>query len=287
LFDFRVPKAITALVVGIALSISGLQMQTVFRNPLAGPYVLGVSAGASLAVALFALGTSSFIFGFTLAGTMSLALVAWSGAFLVMLMILFLSARVNDNVTILILGMLFTSATGAVVNILQYFSNESLLKAFIVWTMGSLGSITSRQLFVMIPAVIAGVLVTLFKIKDLNAFLLGETYARSIGVNIRASRLYIFFSASMLTGAVTAFCGPIGFVGIAVPHLARVLFRVSDHQTLVPAVILTGANLMLISDIISQLPGMHTTLPINSVTALIGIPVIVWMIVKNRKFVTL
>jgi iron complex transport system permease protein len=218
---------------------------------------------------------------------MSLAMVAWSGAFLVMLLVLFVSARVNDNVTILILGMLFTSATGAVVNILQYFSNESLLKAFIVWTMGSLGSITTQQLKVMIPAIAAGILITLLKIKDLNAFLLGETYARSIGVNIRLSRLFIFFSASLLTGVVTAFCGPIGFIGIAVPHLARVLFRVSDHQTLVPAVILTGANLMLLSDIISQLPGMHTTLPINSVTALIGIPVIVWMIVKKRKFVTL
>lgn len=286
LYDFRLPKAITAVLTGIALSVSGLQMQTVFRNPLAGPYVLGISAGASLGVALFALGFSSvFAMGiFSASGAWSLAMVAWAGAFLVMLLVLFVSAKVNDNMTILILGILFTSAASAIVSILQYFSSEAMLKSFIVWTMGSLGGVTHSQLNVLIPAILAGTLLAFVKVKDLNAFLLGETYARSLGVNINRSRLMIFFSASLLAGTITAFCGPIGFIGIAVPHLARVMFRTAGHLVLIPAVILIGANVMLLSDIIAQLPGFQTTLPINSVTALLGIPVVVWMIVKNRKF---
>ncbi|MFZ5429065.1 MAG: iron chelate uptake ABC transporter family permease subunit [Bacteroidota bacterium] len=284
--DFRLPKAITAMVTGIALSVSGLQMQTVFRNPLAGPYVLGISAGASLGVALFALGFSSALTWGFMSGTgaWSLALVAWSGAFLVMLLVLFVSARVNDNMTILILGILFSSAASSVVSILQYFSSEAMLKSFIVWTMGSLGGVTFSQLAVLVPATVAGVLIAFYKTKDLNAFLLGENYARSLGVNIIRSRLVIFFGASLLAGTITAFCGPIGFIGIAVPHLARVMFKTANHLVLVPAVILTGANVMLLSDIIAQLPGFQATLPINSVTALLGIPVVVWMIVKNRKF---
>lgn len=286
--DFRLPKAITAVVAGVALSLSGLQMQTIFRNPLAGPYVLGISSGASLAVALFSLGFSSVVAaGFTLMGSWSLALAAWTGSFLVMLLVLFVSARVNDNMTILILGILFSGAAGAVVSILQYFTSESLLKSFIVWTMGSLGSITWSQLSVVVPAIAAGVILSLLKMKDLNAFLLGETYARSLGVNIHRSRLVILFSASLLAGTVTAFCGPVGFIGIAVPHLARVLFKTTSHQVLIPAVLLLGANMLLLSDIIAQLPGMQTTLPINSVTALLGIPVVVWMIVSNKKFAAL
>lgn len=286
LFDFRLPKAITALVTGIALSISGLQMQTVFRNPLAGPYVLGISAGASLGVAIFALGFSSFLTVGILSGTgaWTLALVAWAGAFLVMLLVLFVSARVNDNMTILILGILFSSAATAIVSILQYFSSESMLKSFIVWTMGSLGGVTYNQLWVLIPATMAGVLIAIVKSKDLNAFLLGEIYARSLGVNIVRSRLLIFFGSSLLAGTITAFCGPIGFIGIAVPHLARVIFRTANHLILIPAVILIGANVMLLSDIIAQLPGFQATLPINSVTALLGIPVVIWMIIRNRKF---
>jgi iron complex transport system permease protein len=286
--EYRLPKAIIAVAAGIALSVSGLQMQTVFRNPLAGPYVLGISAGASLAVAFFALGFSSlFAGGLSVAGTWSLAMVAWLGSFLAMLLVLIVSARVNDNMTILILGLLFSSAAGAIVSVLQYFSNESMLKAFIVWTMGSLGSITTNQLSVVVPAVLLGCFIAFFKMKDLNAFLLGETYARSLGVNIARSRMVILFSASLLAGTITAFCGPIGFIGIAVPHLARVIFRDSDHLILVPAVVVLGANAMLISDIISQLPGLQITLPINSVTALLGIPVVIWMIVKNRKFTAL
>lgn len=284
--DFRLPKAVTAILTGMALSVSGLQMQTVFRNPLAGPYVLGISAGASLGVAIFALGFSSiFTMGiFSQAGAWPLAMVAWLGAFLVMLLVLFVSARVNDNMTILILGILFSSAASAIVSILQYFSSESMLKSFIVWTMGSLGSVTANQLAVLAPATVLGIFVAFLKVKDLDAFLLGENYARSLGVNISRSRLAIFFSSSLLAGTITAFCGPIGFIGIAAPHLARVAFRSASHLILIPAALLIGANVMLLSDIIAQLPGMQATLPINSVTALLGIPVVVWMIVKNRKF---
>jgi iron complex transport system permease protein len=286
--QFRLPKALTAIFTGVALSVSGLQMQTVFRNPLAGPDVLGVTAGASLGVALFVMGFSSFVtIGlFSSAGAWPLALIAWLGAFAVMLLVLYVSTKVTDIMTILILGILFTAATSAIVSILQYFSNESMLKAFIIWTLGSLGSVTWGQLSVLIPALLAGVLLALISIKNLNAFLLGENYARSLGVNIVRSRLVIFISTSLLAGTVTAFCGPIGFIGIAVPHIARVLFKTSNHVVLIPGVILIGGVLMLFSDIVSQLPGMQTTLPINSVTALIGIPVIVWMIVKNKRFVS-
>lgn len=284
--SYRLPKALTAILTGAALSVSGLQMQTVFRNPLAGPYVLGISAGASLGVALFVLGFSSvFSFGvFTMTGAWPLALVAWMGSFLVMLLVLYVSTRVNDIMTILILGILFTAAVSSIVSILQYFSTESMLKTFIVWTLGSLGNVTADQLMVMGPAVFAGLVLAFFKIKDLNAFLLGENYARSLGVQLTSSRLIIFLSTSLLAGTITAFCGPIGFIGIAVPHLARVIFKTAEHLVLIPAVILTGSIVMVFSDIVSQLPGMQTTLPINSVTSMIGIPVIIWMIVKNKKF---
>ena len=286
ILGFRFPKAFTAILTGAALSVSGLQMQTVFRNPLAGPYVLGISAGASLGVALFVLGFSSVIsFGVvSVTGAWSLAVVAWIGSFLVMMLVLYVSTRVNDIMTILILGILFTSAISAIVSILQYFSSESMLKTFVVWTMGSLGSVTNAQLMVMAPAILLGLLLAFLKIKDLNAFLLGENYARSLGTKIISSRTLIFISTSLLAGTVTAFCGPIGFIGIAVPHICRVIFRTADHLILVPAVILTGSIVMLFSDIVSQLPGVQATLPINSVTAIIGIPVIIWMIMKNKKF---
>jgi iron complex transport system permease protein len=286
--DFRLPKALTAIFTGAALSLSGLQMQTVFRNPLAGPYVLGISAGASLGVALFVMGFSTVLSTavITATGSFPMALVAWTGSLLVLLLVLYVSARVKDIMTILILGILFTSAVTAIVSILQYFSNESLLKAFIIWTMGSLGSVTRSQLLVLIPAVCAGILLAFIKIKDLNAFLLGENYARSLGVSVMRSRMIIFISTSLLAGTITAFCGPIGFIGIAVPHICRVLFKTADHLVLVPAVLVTGSIVMLFSDIVSQLPGLQATLPVNSVTALIGIPVIIWMIVKNKKFVS-
>jgi iron complex transport system permease protein len=286
IIDFRLPKAITAVIAGMALSISGLQMQTIFRNPLAGPYVLGISAGASLGVAILVLGFSSvFTLGlFTISGSWALIVVAWLGSAIVLFLILAVSARIKDILTILILGMLFGSAASALVNILQYFSNESMLKSFVIWTMGSLGSVTSSQLNVLIPSVLFGLILSFLSVKSLDVMLLGEQYAKSMGLKVRNVRFLVFTSTSILAGSITAFCGPIGFIGIAVPHIGRLLFKTARHKILIPSSLLIGSIVMLLSDIVSQMPGSDSTLPINSVTALVGIPVIIWIILKNRKF---
>jgi iron complex transport system permease protein len=286
ILKFRLPKAITALIVGIALSLSGLQMQTVFRNPMAGPYVLGISSGASLGVAFVILGFSSSITPDSLKGFGNWILVAasWAGAGAVMILIMVISSKVKDIMTILILGIMLASGISAVVTIMQYFSNETMLKAYVIWTMGSLGNLTSSQLNVLLISVSAGVLLSLFSSKMLNALLLGENYAGSIGLNIRFARIVIFTGTCILAGSVTAFCGPIGFIGIAVPHIVRILFKTSDHRILIPGTILMGGAVMLISDIISQLPGSETVLPVNAVTSLIGIPVVIWVILRNRKY---
>ncbi|MGC1390686.1 MAG: iron ABC transporter permease [Bacteroidales bacterium] len=283
---FRLPKAITALTVGVALSLSGLQMQTVFRNPMAGPYVLGISSGASLGVAFVILGFSSKIAPDSLNGLGNWVLVAasWLGAGAVMLLIMIISSRVKDIMTILILGIMLASGISAIVTIMQYFSNETMLKAYVIWTMGSLGNLTASQLNVLLISVSAGVILSLFSSKMLNALLLGENYAGSIGLNVRFARTVIFICTSILAGSVTAFCGPIGFIGIAVPHMARILFKSSDHKILIPGTILMGGAVMLVSDIISQLPGSESVLPVNAVTSLIGIPVVIWVILSNRKY---
>jgi len=282
---FRLPKAITALFVGIALSISGLQMQTLFRNPLAGPYVLGISSGASLGVAIVILGFSSSLALFNLQGLGNWILVisAWAGAGIVMLLIMYISSRVRNIMTILILGMMVASGLSAVVSIMQYFSSETMLKAYVIWTMGSLGNLSSGQLNVLVISVLAGIILSIFSIKMLNALLLGENYARSIGLNIRFARMVVFACTSIMAGSVTAFCGPIGFIGIAVPHIARNIFRTSDHKILIPGSILAGGIVMIVSDIVSQLPGSESVLPINSVTSLIGIPVVIWVILGKRN----
>ncbi len=283
--EFRLPKAITALMVGIALSISGLQMQTLFRNPLAGPYVLGVSSGASLGVAIVILGFSSSLamFNLQVLGNWILVISAWAGAGVVMLLIMYISSRVRNIMTILILGMMLASGLSAVVSIMQYFSSETMLKAYVIWTMGSLGNLSSGQLNVLVISVLAGIILSIFSIKMLNALLLGENYAGSIGLNLRFARIVIFACTSILAGSVTAFCGPIGFIGIAVPHIARNIFRTSDHKILIPGSILAGGIVMIVSDIVSQLPGSESVLPINSVTSLIGIPVVIWVILGKRN----
>ena len=283
---FRLPKAITALTVGVALSLSGLQMQTVFRNPMAGPYVLGISSGASLGVAFVILGFSSHITPDSINGLGNWILVAasWVGAGAVMMLIMVISSRVKDIMTILILGIMLSSGISAIVIIMQYFSNETMLKAYVIWTMGSLGNLTSNQLNVLLISVSAGMILSLFSSKMLNALLLGENYAGSIGLNVRFARIVIFICTSILAGSVTAFCGPIGFIGIAVPHIARILFKTSDHKILIPGTILIGGAVMLMSDIISQLPGSENVLPVNAVTSLIGIPVVIWVILRNRKY---
>ena len=286
ILKFRLPKAITALIVGIALSLSGLQMQTVFRNPMAGPDVLGISSGASLGVAFVIFGFSANISPESLRGIGNWILVAasWIGAGAVMILIMFISSRVKDIMTILILGIMLSSGISAIVTIMQYFSNETMLKAYIIWTMGSLGNLTSSQLHVLLISVSIGLLLSLISSKMLNALLMGENYAASLGLNVKFSRVVIFSGTCILTGSVTAFCGPVGFIGIAVPHIARILFKTSDHKILIPGTILTGGGVMLVSDIISQLPGSENVLPINSVTSLIGIPVVIWVILRNRKF---
>ena len=282
---FRIPKAITAILSGAALSVAGLQMQTVFRNPLAGPYILGVSSGASLGVALLVLGTGGLLGGslVSIASSWGIVGAAWLGSGLILLLIVIISARIKDIMTILILGILISSAISSVVNILQYFSNESMLKSFVVWTMGSLGSVTNVQLAVLFPSVLAGILIAFLSSKFLDAFLLGENYARSMGMNILFARMMVFLSTAILAGSITAFCGPIGFIGIAGPHIARMTLQTAKHSLLVPGTILIGALMMLVSDIISQLPGSESTLPVNSVTALLGIPIVIWIIIRNKN----
>lgn len=286
ILKFRLPKALTALIVGIALSLSGLQMQTVFRNPMAGPDVLGISSGASLGVAFVILGFSSNISPESLNGLGNWILVtaSWAGAGAVMLLIMIISSRVKDIMTILILGIMLSAGISAAVTIMQYFSNETMLKAYVIWTMGSLGNLTVSQLNVLLISISTGMLLSLFSSKMLNALLLGENYAGSIGLNVKFARVVIFASTSILAGSVTAFCGPIGFIGIAVPHIVRILFKTSDHKVLIPGTILMGGVVMLFSDIVSQLPGSESVLPVNAVTSLIGIPVVIWVILRNRKY---
>jgi len=279
LSKFRLPRLATALLAGAALPVCGLQMQTLFRNPLAGPYVLGISSGASFGAALVVLGAGAT----GIAATWSLALAAWLGAATVMLLLLFVSYRIKDVMTILILGIMFSSGLAAVISIMQYFSQASALKSFVIWSMGSLGNVTGSQLLIMTWTVTPMLLITLAYSKVLNGLMLGEEYAASMGIRIQRTRIIIFATTSILAGTITAFCGPIGFIGIAVPHMARFLFNRADHRILMPATMLTGMVVMVISDIISQLPGTERILPINAVTSLIGIPVVIWLVVMNRK----
>jgi iron complex transport system permease protein len=285
LFDFRLPKAIAAVLAGVALGVSGLQMQTIFRNPLAGPDVLGVNSGASLGVAILVIGNSVFYTTHfsSIVGNWGIVAAACFGAAATLILILFISSRVRDVMIILILGIMIGAAISSFVSILQFFGNESLLKSFVVWTMGSLGHISKLQLLILLPCVMLGLMLSVFSIKKLDALMLSEKYAQSMGMNVKSARLLVFSSTSILAGSIVAFCGPIAFIGIAVPHLSRILFKTSQHKILLFGTMLIGAISLLICDIISQLPGSNLTLPINSVTALVGIPVVIWIIVKNKK----
>lgn len=284
---FRLPRAVTAILVGIALSVSGLQMQTVFRNPLAGPYVLGISSGASLGVALVVLGFSGYFAGdvFFISGNWLLVSAAWLGSGMVLLVILLVSFRVRDIMTLLILGIMFASGISAIISILQYFSGESALKAFVIWTMGSVSNVSREQIPVLLAGVIPGLILSLLVVKSSNAIQLGESHAKTLGINIIRYRTLIFISTSLLTGTVTAFCGPIGFIGIAVPHICRMIFQTSRQGILLASSIVVGASIMLISDIISQLPGSESMLPINAVTSLLGIPIVIWIIFRKQKLI--
>lgn len=284
--DFRLPKSVTAVMAGAALSVSGLQMQTTFRNPLAGPYVLGISAGASLGVAIMVLGVASVGMASLsgLATSLGLAGAAILGAIVVLLVVLAVSVRVKDIMTILILGMMFGSGATALVSVLQFFSSESMLKAFVIWTMGSLSSVAGMQLQVFAIIMLVGLVLSLISTRLLNVMLLGDSYAKGVGLNLTLARVLVFSSTSLLAGGVTAFCGPIGFIGIAVPHVARMVFKTANHAVLIPGVILLGSVAMLFADIVSQLPGFEVTLPINSVTALLGIPIVIYVVIKNQRF---
>ena len=271
ILNIRLIKAVVALLAGAALSVSGLQMQTLFRNPLAGPYVLGISSGASLGVALVVLaGVGSSI---------GIAGAAWLGAAIVLVVIAAVGHRIKDIMVILILGMMFSSGIGAVVQILQYVANDESLKMFVVWTMGSLGDVTLNQLTVLIPSIVTGLLLAVVTIKPLNLLLFGEEYAVTMGLNVRRSRGLLFLSTTLLAGTVTAFCGPIGFIGLAMPHVTRMLFRNRDHRVLVPGTVLSGASVLLLCDLVSKL----FTLPINAITALLGIPIVVWVVLRNKS----
>lgn len=277
--DIRLLKGIVAIIAGMALSVSGLQMQTLFRNPLAGPYVLGVSAGASLAVALFILG-APLLGGLSgTAASLGMTGAALAGSAIVLLLIAVAGRRIKDIMVVLILGMMVSSGIGAIVQILQYLSADDALKSFVVWTMGSLGNVTSEQLPILAATVVAGMILAVATIKPLNLLLLGEEYAITMGYDNRRSRTMILVSTALLAGGVTAFCGPIGFIGLALPHVARVLFRTSDHRVLIPGVSLTGAAVMLGCDIVSKL----FVIPINAVTSLIGIPIVIWIVIRNKQ----
>jgi iron complex transport system permease protein len=281
--QYRLPKALTAVVVGAALSVAGLLMQTLFRNPLAGPDVLGVNSGAGLGVALITLLPSAFggyVMGF---GSWGLVVSAVAGAVLVLALVLLASVRIPDLVSLLIVGMMFGYVAASIVSILQNVSNPDTLKVFVIWTFGSLSAVTWHLFPVLCVVVLIGLALSLVLVKSLNVLLLGENYAKGLGVSIGKVRLQIVLATALLAGGVTAFVGPIGFIGITVPHIARGVFHSWNHRVLIPACMLCGASLMLLCDTLSQGPYFQNPLPINSVTALFGAPLIVWILLRNNK----
>ncbi|OJV19691.1 MAG: iron ABC transporter [Dyadobacter sp. 50-39] len=284
----RLPKAITAILAGCGLSVSGLQMQTLFRNPLAGPSELGITAGAGLGVAtvMLAGGSSASMYAISqlgISGSWLIIGMASLGSAGVLALILLIAGRIRDNVILLIVGVMIGTITLSIISIWQYFSQPEQLQEYIMWTFGSLGGVTGYHLYVLAAVVTAGLLLAFASSKSLNALLLGENYARSMGLTVRRTRLVIMLSTSLLTGSVTAFCGPIGFVGIAIPHITRALLRTSNHRLLIPATCLTGTVLLLLCDIIAQLPGTQTVIPINIVTSLLGAPVVIWIIIRRNN----
>lgn len=283
--NFRLPKAITAILVGIGLSISGLLMQTLFRNPLAGPYVLGLSSGSSLGVAFVILGAGALpaVISTFLLSSCGIILASCLGSFSVLLLVLLVSKYLRDTMTILIAGLMFSSFAGAIVSVLTYFSTAEKLQKFTFWSMGSIGNLSWQNIFILFIAVTLGLLLSLFSLKALDALLLGENYAKSLGLNLTKSRRIIIFATSILAGSITAFAGPIAFVGLAVPHLAKLLFQTSNHRILFWSTIQIGAIIMLFCDLVSQMPGLDFTLPINAITSIVGAPVVIWLLVRKNR----
>ncbi|MCT4644758.1 MAG: iron ABC transporter permease [Carboxylicivirga sp.] len=285
--NFRLPKALTAILTGAGISVAGLQMQTLFKNPLAGPSVLGISHGASLGVAIFVL-SSTTMFGAVKnlqesMGSWGLILFAVLGSLMVLFCVLIASSKLSDSISVLIVGIMFGFITGSIVSILQYYSDPELIQNFLIWTFGSLSGVAWSQMKVMGPIVLVSLVTCLMYSKQMNALLLGENYATGVGIHVTRVRIMLIVTTSILAGTLTAFTGPIAFIGVAVPHLARLLFKTSNHKTLIPATMLCGVIIMLVCDIVSQIPGSESTLPVNSITALFGAPVIIAIIVKNGK----
>lgn len=286
IMDYRLPKAITAALSGSALGVSGLLMQTLFRNPLAGPFVLGISSGASFGVAILILGSS--VLGISLGaslGNWALVFAASIGSFGVLFLVILAAARVKDTMALLIIGLMVGSLTAALVSILAYFSKAQELQRYIFWSFGSVGNLSWQAVFLLGACCAVGIVLALFSLKALNALLLGDAYATSLGVPIKAQRLLIIIATSLLAGSVTAFAGPIAFIGLAVPHLVRQLIPTSNHRILLPAVLLGGAILLLICDAIASIPYSDYTLPINAITALVGAPVVIWLLVRKKKLI--
>jgi len=285
ILDFRIPKAVTAIMVGSGLSISGLLMQTLFRNPLAGPFVLGISSGASLGVALLILGSSVFggIFLSISFSNWAIAIAASLGSFLVLSAVIIAANKVRNTMSILIIGLMFGSFTAAIISVLSYFSEAQEIQQYVFWSFGSLGNLSWDELAIFFAIYILGVLGVFTIIKPLNSLLLGENYAKSLGVNVKQSRIIILVITSLLTGVITAFSGPIAFIGLAVPHVAKLIFTTSNHKILIPATALTGALVLLVCDIIAQVPTSEFTLPINAITSLFGAPIVIWLLIRKKK----
>lgn len=275
------------MLVGAGLSLSGLLMQTLFRNPLAGPFVLGISSGASLGAAVLIMGSSLFfgLFSFTVLNDVALAFASSFGSFLVLIIVLFVAVKIKDTMALLIIGLMFGSITAAIVSVLSYFTRAEKLQQYIYWSLGSLGNLSWNQLIIVSLCSSIGILLSIASIKSLNAFLLGENYAKSLGVRLKTARYTIIIATGLLAGSITAFAGPIAFVGLAVPHITRQFFHTTDHRILIPAVLCCGAILMLLCDTIAQLPGSVSVLPINAITSIFGAPVVIWLLVRRKKMI--
>lgn len=286
LWNFRIPKAITAVLVGIGLSMSGLLMQTLFRNPLAGPYVLGLSSGASLGVAFIILGAGVLPLSIStfFLSNYGLVLASSLGSFLVLLAVLLVSQQLKDTMAILIVGLMFGSFSSAIVSVLSYFTSAEKLQKFTFWSMGSISNLSWNEISLLTLFVLIGISISFLVNKPLNALLLGEKYAQSIGIDYKKTRLIIIIATSILAGSITAFAGPIAFVGLAVPHMAKLVFQTSNHFVLFWSTILLGAIVMLSCDIIAQVPGIDITLPINAITSIMGAPVVIWLLVRKKRF---
>jgi len=279
-WQFRLPKAITCVLAGASLACSGLMMQTLFRNPLVGPDVLGLTSGASLTVGMLLLTGRGMHFS---SNEWTLAIAAGGGSILVMLLMLAITQRIKDNASLLIIGLMLAASTSSIMSVMQFVSRAEDLQFYFLWTMGNIGNTGWSEIGVLFLVVFIGVAISFFLLKPLNTWLLGENYAKSLGINVSRSRIWIVIASGLMTGAITAFCGPIAFVGLAVPHLARLVMQTSNHKILLPAVLFSGSILLLFCDFLSQLMSATQAVPLNALTSLIGAPIVIWQVMKFKK----